>query len=126
MSGIKYHRTLTSTKAADLLLVALLFVQVVPLANACLLPAAGVAMAFVEAEMPGDCGVPNKNACLMAFLQADQAPSTDAFPTSLELAILLALPVDTPRSNGNGIVPLRFGFHSSSPPPHVLFCRMLK
>ena len=54
----------------------LLAVQSRLVLNGCAFAALAVSMPFAEAQMPDDCAGMNKQACLMFYLQSDQAPAS--------------------------------------------------
>ncbi len=126
MSRMTHERALFSNHTAMALLIAVLFVQLVPLANACMLQAPGIAMALAGTEMPDDCASLNKNTCLMAFLQADQAPGSKSFlPGSSSDIALAPAPIPVRGTPYVAIIPWGSTPHCASPPARVLFCRML-
>jgi hypothetical protein len=117
---------LIRNRVAKALLTALLMAQGVLAVNACVLPLSGVSMAYTDANMPACGGMLTKNACLMAFLQADQAPGSDAtglvsyyhsFLAPAPTVAQLSHQLDTAR--GYSISP------PVVPPPRILFCRLL-
>src|SRR5687767_9705815 len=114
------------TRVAKALLTALLMAQGVLAVNACVLPLSGVSMAYTDADMPACGGMLTKNACLMAYLQADQAHGSDATalvsycdsPLAAAPSVAqLSRQLDTAR--GYSISP------PVAPPPRILFCRLL-
>lgn len=121
------RKRLLGIRVTQMLLMALLVTQGVFVVGACALPASGVSMAYAGAGMPDDCTGLSKNACLMAYLQADQAPSSDGvaigcfdgatIPVALPIAAMQYHLVTANRTR----TPL-----PTAPPSHLLYCRMLR
>src|SRR5436309_11401395 len=70
------RRLLFGKRPARALLLAVVVAQGLPVVNVCALPAPAVSMSFAAADMPDPCAGLSKHACLMAYLQADQAPDS--------------------------------------------------
>jgi hypothetical protein len=122
-----HKRRLLGRRVAQALLMALLVTQGVLVVNACTLPATGMVMPYADTGMSGTCVGMSKNACLIAYLQADQASgSAAAHMVGFEgTAIPAVLPIAASRDFPGIVRPLQAP-PSTAPPPHVLFCRMLR
>jgi hypothetical protein len=113
--------------AAKAFVAVLLGIQVMSSVQACPMPMTDVSMAYARADMPEACAGLAKQACLFAYIQADQSTGSDgaaiaahpvaalriAAPTFIALAARYRAPGDST-------------MHSGAPPPRLLFCRMLE
>ena len=70
---MKCTRRVFRRNAAKALVISLLILQILPLAQACPMAGMNVSIAFAVAEMPAPCAGMSKQACLLNFIQADQA-----------------------------------------------------
>jgi len=114
-------------RIAKALLTVVLIGQGVLAVNACMLPSPGVSMAYTDAEMPTCEGILTKNACLMAYLQSDQVPGSEATTLISYDDIVLATtaaPAVWPSNELCAAISVSTP-PSDAPPPRILFCRLL-
>lgn len=112
---------------ARALVAVLLVIQVLPVAQACPLAGSNVSMAFVASAMPEQCAGMSKQACLLNYIQADQAwsgghPSIAAYTP----AAMRFVPGNADAFTPRWVDPTNFAARFGEPPPRVLFCRMLE
>ena len=105
----------------------LIGIQITPMAQACPMPMSDVSMAFSTADMPEVCAGLAKQACLLAYIQADRATGNDGATIAAHPAVVLRVAPPTfialaTRDSGLG----GLSVHSGAPPPRLRFCRMLE
>ena len=109
---------------ACLLAGALLFAQSVVAVQACVLPAMAPTMAFSDTADGETCGQMSGNACLMQFLQADQAINMSAgfaiAPTTAFVLTVAFEPAHAPMPPHASVSTL-----ASGPPLRTRHCRLL-
>ncbi len=116
-------------RIAKALLAMLLVAQSLLALNACALTAMHASMPFAQVQMPDDCAGMNKQACLMFYLQSDQAPAsifTDGAVFQPDATVLM---VGEPQARAQFAIfaPWAPGrLRSRPPPPHILFCRQIR
>lgn len=112
---------------AKALVAVLLVIQVLPMAQACPFSGTNVSMAFAAGAMPEQCAGMSKQACLLNYVQADQAWSEDhASIAAYTPAAIRIAPVYAGTLAPRGSDPTDFAARSGEPPPRVLFCRLLE
>src|SRR5436309_5372873 len=117
-----------SQRIARALMVVLLAAQSLLALHGCAFAATSLAMPFTETQMPDDCAGMSKHACLMSYLQSDQAPGSiqadgAVFHPGATVALVAALPIAevallAARPSAH--------WHTGPPPPRILFCRLLR
>ena len=124
---MKGMRRLLRRNAAKAFIVVLLVIQIMPLAQACPLAQINVSMAFATAEMPEPCAGMPKQACLLNYIQSDQAWRGDAPCIAAHCpAAMHVTPFGSPPLLSAGGEPSEWSVRSGEPPPRVLFCRLLE
>ncbi|HET7098417.1 MAG TPA: hypothetical protein VFJ68_13590 [Casimicrobiaceae bacterium] len=115
------------SNAARAFVVLLLGIQVVPLAQACPMPMLGASMAFAAGDMPVPCSGLPKEACLVAYTQADRTVAGDC-PVMVghPVASLRVAPQAFFRVASAGGATLDSSVHAGAPPRRLLYCRMLE
>ena len=116
-------------KIAQALLVLLLVAQSLLALNACAYAAMNVSMPFTEAQMPEECAGMNKQACLMFYLQSDQVPSSSHLYGAVFHPDVTVWTVGTPQPGAARVAVLAASserLRTRPPPPHILFCRLLR
>src|SRR6058998_972055 len=66
------------SNAAKAFVIAVLGAQVIPVVQACPMRMIDISMAYATADMPEACAGLAKQACLLAYIQADRAPASDS------------------------------------------------
>jgi hypothetical protein len=114
------------SNAAKAFVIAVLGAQLIPVVQACPMPMMDISMAYATADMPEACPGLAKQACLLAYIQADRAFGSDSATISAHPAAVLRLaPPNHVALAARGGVSNGPRVHSGAPPPRLLFCRML-
>jgi hypothetical protein len=115
------------SRVAKVFVAALIGVQVMPIVQACPMPMTDISMAYATADMPEACAGLPKQACLLAYIQADRAPGGDDATIADHPAAVLrvARSIDVALA-ARDAAPIGLSVHSGAPPPRLMFCRMLK
>ena len=120
------RRWLRST-AAKAFVAALVGILVMPTVQACPMPMTDVSMAYATAEMPEACAGLAKQACLISYIQADRVTGSDGATIAAHPATVLrvALPTLVALVVGENGLP-GMNVRAGTPPPRLLFCRLLE
>ena len=107
---------------------ALLGALLTPSLQACPLQVQGVAMAYAQRDMPDPCMGMSKQACLAAYVQADQVSSDSVAkaPPAPNGALTQRIARTSTRPAPCEIATSEPSVHSGAPPPRLLYCRMLE
>jgi hypothetical protein len=115
------------SNAAKAFVIAVLGAQVIPAVHACPMPMMDISMAYATADMPEACPGLAKQACLLAYIQADRAPGGDGATIADHPAAVLRVARPIPVAlAARDAAPRGSSAHSGAPSSRLRFCRMLE